>query len=114
MFCTLTSIYLFFLHLVTCLKPPRIFPHDALWAAVYQIIKWMLSKGQGTTMGTYEQLIRALERDDRAEEAHRFWEKRIGHDFHSAPWQLCNLMISIYYRNNMLERLVKVHVDSFQ
>lgn len=68
----------------------------------------MLSKGQGTTMGTYGQLIRALDMDHRAEEAHKFWEKKIGTDLHSVPWQLCKSMISIYYRNNMLERLIKV------
>lgn len=60
-------------------------------------------------MGTYEQLIRALEKDNRAEEAHRIWMKKISHDLHSVPWRFCDLMISIYYRNNMLERLVKVH-----
>ncbi|XP_042500531.1 pentatricopeptide repeat-containing protein At4g18975, chloroplastic [Macadamia integrifolia] len=78
------------------------------WHRVIQVIKWMLSKGQGTTMGIYEQLIRALDMDHRAEEAHKFWVKKIGNDLHSVPWKLCTLMISIYYRNNMLERLVKL------
>uniref|UniRef100_A0A1D1ZKF5 Pentatricopeptide repeat-containing protein At4g21190 n=1 Tax=Anthurium amnicola TaxID=1678845 RepID=A0A1D1ZKF5_9ARAE len=78
------------------------------WHRVVQVIKWMLSKGQGTTMGTYEQLIRALEKDHRAEEAHKVWVKKIGHDLHSVPWRVCDLMISIYYRNSMLERLVKL------
>ncbi|XP_008804661.1 pentatricopeptide repeat-containing protein At4g21190 [Phoenix dactylifera] len=78
------------------------------WHRVVQVVKWMLSKGQGTTMGTYEQLIRALEKDNRAEEAHKIWVKKIGHDLHSVPWRFCDLMLSIYYRNNMLERLVKL------
>lgn len=59
-------------------------------------------------MGTYAQLIRALDMDHRAEEAHKFWVKNIGTDLHSVSWQLCRLMISIYYRNNRLEDLVKV------
>ncbi|XP_020102208.1 pentatricopeptide repeat-containing protein At4g21190 [Ananas comosus] len=78
------------------------------WHKVVQVVKWMLSKGQGTTMGTYEQLIRALEKDNRAEEAHKIWEKKMSHDLHSVPWRFCDLMLSIYYRNNMLERLVKL------
>ncbi|GFZ00436.1 hypothetical protein Acr_14g0000720 [Actinidia rufa] len=78
------------------------------WHRVVQVIKWMLSKGQGNTMGTYRQLIRALEMDHRAEEAHEIWVKKIGNDLHSVPWQLCKLMISVYYRNNMLEKLVKL------
>lgn len=78
------------------------------WHRVVQVIKWMLSKGQGTTMRTYGQLIRALDMDHRVEEAHEFWVKKIGSDLHSVPWQLCDLMISVYYRNNRLENLVKL------
>ncbi|PPD90943.1 hypothetical protein GOBAR_DD12118 [Gossypium barbadense] len=73
-----------------------------------QVIKWMLSKGQGNTMGTYGQLLRALDMDNRADEAHQFWVKKVSADLHSVPWQLCGLMISVYYRNNMLENLVKL------
>lgn len=68
----------------------------------------MLSKGQGNTNGTYTQLIKALGMDHRAEEAHQFWMKKFGKDLHSVPWQLCSAMISIYYRNNMLDHLVMV------
>ncbi|KAE9596783.1 putative tetratricopeptide-like helical domain-containing protein [Lupinus albus] len=78
------------------------------WHRVVQVIKWMLSKGQGTTMGTYGQLIRALDMDHRVREAQKFWETKIGTDLHSVPWQLCHLMISVYYRNNMLEDLVEL------
>uniref|UniRef100_A0A453HPQ3 Uncharacterized protein n=1 Tax=Aegilops tauschii subsp. strangulata TaxID=200361 RepID=A0A453HPQ3_AEGTS len=68
----------------------------------------MLSKGQGNTIRTYEQLVRALEKDNRAEEAHKIWEKKIAHDLRSVPWRFCGLMLAIYYRNNMLDRLIKV------
>ncbi|XP_030528120.1 pentatricopeptide repeat-containing protein At4g18975, chloroplastic [Rhodamnia argentea] len=78
------------------------------WHRMVQVIKWMLSKGQGNTMGTYGVLIRALDMDHRAEEAHRFWVKKIGSDLHSVPWSLCTSMIAIYYRNNMLEHLIKL------
>ncbi|KAL6181985.1 hypothetical protein ACLB2K_043408 [Fragaria x ananassa] len=78
------------------------------WHRIIQVIKWMLSKGQGTTMGTYGQLIHALDMDQRPEEAHKFWKKKIGMDLHAVPWQLCKSMMSIYYRNNMLENLIKL------
>uniref|UniRef100_A0A7C8YNZ8 Pentatricopeptide repeat-containing protein n=1 Tax=Opuntia streptacantha TaxID=393608 RepID=A0A7C8YNZ8_OPUST len=84
------------------------------WHRVVQVIKWMLSKGQGNTIGTYQQLIRALDMDHRAEEAHNFWMKKIGNDFHSVPWQTCHVMISVYYRNNMLDRLVKGRLLKFK
>ncbi|CAN8311226.1 unnamed protein product [Cochlearia groenlandica] len=81
------------------------------WHRMVQVIKWILSKGQGNTMGTYGQLIRALDMDRRAEEAHAIWRKKIGNDLHSVPWQLCLQMIRIYFRNNMLQELVKLFKD---
>uniref|UniRef100_A0ACD5X3G4 Uncharacterized protein n=1 Tax=Avena sativa TaxID=4498 RepID=A0ACD5X3G4_AVESA len=81
------------------------------WHRIVQVIKWMLSKGQGNTIKTYEQLVRALEKDNRAEEAHKIWEKKIAHDLHSVPWCFCGLMLAIYYRNNMFDRLVKLFLN---
>ncbi|XP_071729677.1 pentatricopeptide repeat-containing protein At4g18975, chloroplastic-like [Rutidosis leptorrhynchoides] len=78
------------------------------WHRIIHVIKWMLSKGQGTTLGTYGQLVRALDMDCRVEEAHDIWEKKLAMDLHSVPWQLCHQMISVYYRNNMMERAVKL------
>lgn len=78
------------------------------WHRAIQVIKWMLSKGQGTTRGTYGQLIHALDMDHRVEEAREIWKKKLAFDLHSVPWKLCKLMISVYYRNNMLEDLVKL------
>lgn len=78
------------------------------WHRIIHVIKWMLSKGQGTTLGTYGQLVRALDMDHRVEEAHEVWVKKLAVDLHSVPWQLCHQMISVYYRNNMMERAVKL------
>ncbi|XP_015697767.1 pentatricopeptide repeat-containing protein At4g18975, chloroplastic isoform X1 [Oryza brachyantha] len=78
------------------------------WHRIVQVIKWMLSKGQGKTIRTYEQLVCALEKDNRAEEAYRIWEDKIAHDLQSVPWRFCRLMLGIYYRNNRLDRLVKL------
>ncbi|CAA0806893.1 Unknown protein [Striga hermonthica] len=76
------------------------------WHRVIQVIKWMLSKGQGTTRGTYGQLIEALDRDNRVEEANEIWKKKLAFDLHSVPWKLCKMMISVYYRNNMVDEVV--------
>ncbi|KAJ3684276.1 hypothetical protein LUZ61_013440 [Rhynchospora tenuis] len=78
------------------------------WHLIVQVIEWILSKGQGDTMGTYNLLIKALEKENRAEEAHRIWETKIGHNLRHVSWPFCDLMLSIYYRNNMLDRLVKL------
>uniref|UniRef100_I1R3K2 Pentacotripeptide-repeat region of PRORP domain-containing protein n=1 Tax=Oryza glaberrima TaxID=4538 RepID=I1R3K2_ORYGL len=76
--------------------------------SLVKVIKWMLSKGQGKTIRTYEQLVCALEKDNRADEACRIWELKIAHDLQSVPWRFCHLMLGIYYRNNRLDTLVKL------
>lgn len=81
------------------------------WHRIIQVIKWILSKGQAMTMETYEQLLCALDKDCRAEEAHTFWDKRIGSNLFSVPWQMCASMIYIYQRNNMPENLIKLFND---
>ncbi|CAI0432402.1 unnamed protein product [Linum tenue] len=77
------------------------------WHRIIQVIKWMLSKAQGNTMGTYGQLIRALDKDCRAEEAHTAWLKKVGTDLHSVPWKLCSMMISLFKDMEAFDR--KLH-----
>jgi hypothetical protein len=55
----------------------------------------MLSKGQGNTVRTYEQLVCALEKDNRAEEAHKIWQKKIAHDLHSVGVSVILCWVSI-------------------
>ncbi|KAI3704261.1 hypothetical protein L1987_74477 [Smallanthus sonchifolius] len=81
------------------------------WHKVVQVIKWMLSKGQGVTVGTYGQLIRALDMDHRVEEAHGLWVKKLSRDAQSVPWKVCDIMILVYYRNEMWEEVVKLFKD---
>lgn len=81
------------------------------WHRIVQVIKWIFSKGQAMTMETYEQLLCALDNDCRAEEAHAFWDKRIGNNLRFVPWQMCASMIYIYQRNNMPEKLIKLFND---
>lgn len=81
------------------------------WHKVVQVIKWMLSKGHGTTVGTYGQLIRALDMDERVEEAKKLWVKKLGRNVGSVPWKVCEIMVSVYYRNEMWKDVVKLFED---
>ncbi|KAK9078074.1 hypothetical protein SSX86_002131 [Deinandra increscens subsp. villosa] len=81
------------------------------WHKVVQVIKWMLSKGQGLTVGTYAQLIRALDLDHRVEEANKLWVKKLSRGMQSVPWKVCDIMILVYYRNEMWEELVRLFED---
>lgn len=81
------------------------------WHKVVQVIKWMLSKGQGATVGTYGQLIHALDMDQRVEEAKKLWDKKLRREMHSVPWKVCDIMIVVYYRNAMWDEVVKLFKD---
>ncbi|XP_076944783.1 pentatricopeptide repeat-containing protein At4g21190-like [Bidens hawaiensis] len=81
------------------------------WHKVVQVIKWMLSKGQGVTVGTYGQLIRTLDMDNRVEEANKLWVKKLSKNVQSVPWKVCDIMICVYYRNEMWENVVKLFKD---
>ncbi|XP_071736336.1 pentatricopeptide repeat-containing protein At4g18975, chloroplastic-like [Rutidosis leptorrhynchoides] len=78
------------------------------WHKVVQVIKWMLSKGQGVTIGTYGQLIRALDMDNRVKEANKIWVKKLSRDVQLVPWKVMDIIITVYHRNEMWEELVKL------
>ncbi|KAJ0079200.1 hypothetical protein Patl1_22315 [Pistacia atlantica] len=60
-------------------------------------------------MGTYVQLVRALDKDHRGGEVTKFWIKKIGTYLHSSALAVMpKSLICIHYRNNMLERLIKL------
>ncbi|GJU10237.1 pentatricopeptide repeat-containing protein [Tanacetum coccineum] len=79
------------------------------WLKVVQVIKWMLSKGQGITVGTYGQLIRALAMDNRVEEAKKLWVRKLSRDVDTVPWKVCEIIISVYHRNEMWEELATLY-----
>lgn len=79
------------------------------WHKVVQVIKWMLSKGQGITVGTYGQLIRTLDMDNRVEEAKNLWVRKLSRDVDTVPWKVCEIIVSVYHRNEMWEELATLY-----
>ncbi|KAK8345580.1 hypothetical protein V6Z11_A07G159300 [Gossypium hirsutum] len=61
--------------LITVKKALKILQNEQEWKRIIQVIKWMLSKGQRRTMGTYFTLLNALAEDERLEEAEELWVK---------------------------------------
>ncbi|KAJ6804560.1 pentatricopeptide repeat-containing protein [Iris pallida] len=81
------------------------------WKRIIQVIKWMLSKGQGKTMGSYYQLLNALAEDGRLEEAEELWNKIFSENLESLPRIFFIKMISIYYDKGMNEKMFEVFAD---
>lgn len=70
--------------------------------------KWMLSKGQGRTMGTYFSLLNALAEDGRLEEAEELWTKLFSDKLESTPRMFFDKMISIYYHRRLHDKMFEV------
>ncbi|CAL9084759.1 unnamed protein product [Musa textilis] len=81
------------------------------WKRIIQVIKWMFSKGQGKTMGSYYTLLNALAEDDRLEEVEELWMKIFSENLESLPRVFFVKMISIYYNKGMHEKMFEVFAD---
>ncbi|XVF12560.1 hypothetical protein REPUB_Repub08aG0129200 [Reevesia pubescens] len=97
--------------LITVKKALKILQNEQEWKRIIQVIKWMLSKGQGRTMGTYFTLLNALAEDGRLDEAEELWSKLFSDNLESTPRIFFDKIISIYYHMGMHEKMFEVFAD---
>ncbi|VFQ67574.1 unnamed protein product [Cuscuta campestris] len=97
--------------LVTVKKALRILENEREWQKTIQLTKWMLSKGQGRTMGTYYSLLNALVEDGRLEEAEVLWNKLLSENHESIPRNFFEKMVRIYYQQEMHEKMFETFAD---
>eukprot|EP00249_Psilotum_nudum_P010530 c22592_g1_i2 orf=375-1535(+) len=88
-----------------------ILKRDEKWDRICQVSKWMISKGQGKTMGTYELLLQALEKLGRVGEADNLWDSTVCKNMGSVPSKMISLMFTIYDRHNMSRQTIKLFTD---
>lgn len=69
----------------------------------------MLSKGQGATMGTYDTLLLAFDKDKRADEAESLWNMILHTHTRSISKQLFSRMISLYDHHDMQDKIIDVN-----
>ncbi|KAK4363025.1 hypothetical protein RND71_018266 [Anisodus tanguticus] len=97
--------------LITVKKALKILENEKEWKRIIQVTKWMLSKGQGRTMGSYFMLLNALAEDERLEEAEELWLKLFTQNLESMPRIFFQKMISIYYHREMNEKMFEIFAD---
>lgn len=73
-----------------------------------QVTKWMLSKGQGKTLGTYHLLLVALGQEGRVEEADTLWEKILTENEAYTPRMLFSSVIAMFERHKNPKRVLQV------
>ncbi|KAF5732392.1 pentatricopeptide repeat-containing protein [Tripterygium wilfordii] len=97
--------------LIVVKKALRTLENEEEWKRIIQVTKWMLSKGQGKTMGTYYTLLNALAEDGRLDEAEELWKKLFSEKLESTPRNFFDKMVSIYFKRDMHEKLFEVFAD---
>lgn len=78
---------------------------------VNQVAKWMLSKGQGATMATYDYLLLAFDMDGRLDEAEMLWNMILHTNDRSISKRLFSRMISLYDHHNEPNKVIEVIVS---
>ncbi|KAF5736284.1 pentatricopeptide repeat-containing protein [Tripterygium wilfordii] len=97
--------------LIAAAKALRTLRKRNQWHRVIQLAKWMLSKGQGATMGTYDELLMAFDMDDRVDEAESLWNMILHVHTRSISKQLFSRMISLYDHHDSQDKIVEVFAD---
>lgn len=97
--------------LITVKKALKTLEQQEEWKRIIQVTKWMLSKGQGRTMGSYFTLLNALAEDDRLDEAEELWTKLLMQYLESLPRRFFDKMLSIYYKRGMHEKMFEIFAD---
>ncbi|XP_062096168.1 pentatricopeptide repeat-containing protein At4g18975, chloroplastic isoform X2 [Humulus lupulus] len=94
--------------LIAAAKALRILRKRSQWKRVIQVAKWMLSKGQGATMGTYDTLLLAFDMDQRIDEAEALWNMILHTHKRSISKQLFSRMISLYNHHGMKDKIIEI------
>ncbi|XP_070023977.1 pentatricopeptide repeat-containing protein At4g18975, chloroplastic isoform X2 [Nicotiana sylvestris] len=93
--------------LIAAAKALRILRQQRMWKRVIQVAKWMLSKGQGATMATYDTLLLAFDMDKRVDEAETLWNMILHTSTRSVSKRLFSRMISLYDHHHVPEKIVE-------
>ncbi|KAK2642641.1 hypothetical protein Ddye_024404 [Dipteronia dyeriana] len=95
--------------LIAAAKALKILRNRGRWLRVIQVAKWMLSKGQGATMATYDTLLLAFDKDKRVDEAESLWNMIVHTHTRSISKQLCSRIVSLYDHHGMQDKIIEVN-----
>ncbi|KAH6781076.1 Pentatricopeptide repeat superfamily protein [Perilla frutescens var. hirtella] len=97
--------------LIAAAKALRILRSGNQWKRLIQVAKWMLRKGQGATMSTYDLLLLAFDMDRRLDEAKMLWDMILRTHDRSILKRLFSRMISLYDHHNLPNNFIEVFAD---
>ncbi|KAL2931095.1 hypothetical protein RDABS01_036505 [Bienertia sinuspersici] len=81
---------------------------DSSVRPAFLVAKWMLSKGQGTTMATYDAVLLAYDQQSRVEEAGSLWNMILHTHTRSISKRLFSRIISLYDHHDRTDKIIEV------
>lgn len=96
---------------IAAAKALEILRRRSQWLRIIQVTKWLLSKGQVLTMGTYDTLLVALDMDGRVDEAETIWNMILQTHTRSVSKRLFSRIIGLYERHHIPEKILEVFAD---
>ncbi|XP_009419073.2 pentatricopeptide repeat-containing protein At4g18975, chloroplastic [Musa acuminata AAA Group] len=96
---------------IAAAKALEILRKQRKWLRIIQVTKWMLSKGQVLTMGTYDTLLLAFDMDGRVDEAESFWNVILQTHTRSVSKKLFSRIIALYDHHHHPEKILEVFAD---
>ncbi|XP_042443441.1 pentatricopeptide repeat-containing protein At4g18975, chloroplastic-like isoform X2 [Zingiber officinale] len=81
------------------------------WLRIIQVTKWLFSKGQVLTMGTFDTLLLAFDMDGRVDEAESVWKIILQTSTRSVSKKLFSRMIALYDHHHHPDKILEVFAD---
>ncbi|KAK1284675.1 Pentatricopeptide repeat-containing protein [Acorus calamus] len=97
--------------LIAAAKSLEILRKRNQWLRIIQVTKWMLSKGQGLTMGKYDTSLLAFDMDGRLDDVEAMWDTILQTHTRSVSKRLFSRMISLYDHHQMPNNIIEVFAD---
>ncbi|XP_078447375.1 pentatricopeptide repeat-containing protein At4g18975, chloroplastic-like isoform X2 [Wolffia australiana] len=92
---------------IAAAKALEILRRRGQWLRIVQVAKWLLSKGQVMTMGTFDVLLLALDMEGRVDEAEAVWCKLLETHSRSISKRLFSRMVSLYDRHSLPSKILE-------
>ncbi|XP_074572847.1 pentatricopeptide repeat-containing protein At4g18975, chloroplastic [Curcuma longa] len=96
---------------IAAAKALEILRRQKKWLRIIQVTKWLLSKGQVLTMGTFDTLLLAFDMDGRVDEAKSIWNIILQTYTRSVSKRLFSRMIALYDHHHHPDKILEVFAD---
>ncbi|KAI5081889.1 hypothetical protein GOP47_0001632 [Adiantum capillus-veneris] len=88
----------------------QVFEREKQWKKLIQVSQWMLQKGEGKTLRTYEALLKALDMNRCPDQAEAVWKNEILKSSWSIPTRLVTYALSMFERHHKPLEVIRLFI----